>query len=46
MQRTGDYAKGGFYFDAATDELRYFVQWIEPSESKRTLHTTLVGVKE
>ena len=44
-QKTGDYSKGGFYYDSATNELRYFVQWIEPGEFKRTLHTTLVGVK-
>lgn len=44
-QKTGDYSKGGFYYDSATREFRYFVQWIEPGESQRTLHTTLVGVK-
>ena len=43
-QKTGDYAKGGFYFDSAKNELRYFVQWIEPGKPHMTLHTTLVGV--
>jgi hypothetical protein len=44
-QKTGHYSKGGFYYDPATNELRYLVQWVEPGESKMTLHTTLVGVK-
>ena len=31
--KTGDYSKGGFYFVAATKQLRYWVQWIETTSN-------------
>jgi hypothetical protein len=44
--KTGDYSKGGFFFDGTTRELLYWVQWIETDigGSKRTIHGTVIGV--
>jgi hypothetical protein len=42
---TGDFTKGGFYFNASKNELRYFVQWIEgDADSNTSLHTKLIAV--
>jgi hypothetical protein len=42
--KTGDYAKGAFYFNSSTNELRYFVPWLEINSSGTTeLHSKIFG---
>jgi hypothetical protein len=40
--KTGDYAKGSFYFDAATSRLNYLVPWLEIDASNTTVLRTKI----